>query len=61
MRKLIISLVTAAAIAATAGPAFAAPPDPCHAPAHVAAARATGHVLRQPCWDRGTHPGGLLP
>jgi hypothetical protein len=37
MRKLIISLITAAAIAATAGPAFATPPDPCHAPAHVAA------------------------
>jgi hypothetical protein len=37
MRKLIISLITAATIAATAGPAFATPPDPCHAPAHVAA------------------------
>ena len=37
MRKLIISLITAAAIAATAGPALALPPDPCHAPAHVAA------------------------
>jgi hypothetical protein len=37
MRKLIISLATAAAIAAFAAPAFAAPPDPCRAPAHVAA------------------------
>ena len=37
MRKLIISLAAAAAIVATAAPAFAAPPNPCHAPAHVAA------------------------
>ncbi len=37
MRKLIISLVAGAAIAASAVPAFAAPPDPCHNPAHVAA------------------------
>jgi hypothetical protein len=37
MRKLIISLITAAAIAATAGPALAAPPNPCHAPVHVVA------------------------
>jgi hypothetical protein len=37
MRKLIISLVTAAAITAAAAPAFAQPPDPTHAPAHVAA------------------------
>jgi hypothetical protein len=36
MRKLIISLAAAAAIAATAAPAFAAPPNPCHAPALVA-------------------------
>jgi hypothetical protein len=38
MRKLIISLITAAAIATSAGPALAAPPNPCHAPAHVVAA-----------------------
>jgi len=31
MRKLIISLIAAAAIAATAGPALAQPPNPCHA------------------------------
>ena len=38
MRKLIISLAAAAAItAATAGPAFAAPPNPCHIPARVTA------------------------
>jgi hypothetical protein len=37
MRKLIISLITAAATAATAGPALAEPPNPCHAPAHVSA------------------------
>jgi hypothetical protein len=38
MRKLIISLAAAAAITtATAGPALAQPPDPCHAPAHVSA------------------------
>jgi len=37
MRKLIITLAAAAALAATAGPALAQPPDPCHAPAHVAA------------------------
>ncbi len=37
MRTLIISLTAAAAIAASAAPAFAQPPDPCHAPAHVAA------------------------
>jgi hypothetical protein len=37
MRKLIILLTAAAAIAATAAPAFAQPPNPCHAPAHVAA------------------------
>ena len=37
MRTLIISLAAAAAIAASAAPAFAQPPDPCHAPAHVAA------------------------
>ena len=37
MRKLIISLAAAAAIVASAAPAFAAPPDPCHAPAHAAA------------------------
>jgi hypothetical protein len=37
MRKLIISLITAAAITATAGPALAAPPNPCHPSAHVAA------------------------
>jgi hypothetical protein len=36
MRKLIISLITAAAIAATAGPALAQPPNPCHG-AQVAA------------------------
>ena len=34
MRKLIITLAAAAALAATAGPALAQPPDPCHAPAH---------------------------
>jgi hypothetical protein len=49
MRKLIISLITAAAIAATAGPAFAAPPDPCHAPAHVAAIRVPGPGCRAIC------------
>jgi hypothetical protein len=37
MRELIISLAAAAAIAASATPAFAQPPDPCHAPARVAA------------------------
>jgi hypothetical protein len=37
MRKLIISLAAAAAITAAAAPAFAQPPAPCHAPAHVAA------------------------
>jgi hypothetical protein len=37
MRKLIISLTAAAAIAATAAPAFAQPPTPCHASAHVTA------------------------
>jgi hypothetical protein len=37
MRTLIISLAAAGAIAASAAPAFAQPPDPCHAPAHVAA------------------------
>jgi hypothetical protein len=36
MRKLIISLIAAAAIAATAGPALAQPPNPCHG-AQVAA------------------------
>jgi hypothetical protein len=37
MRKLIISLAAAAITAATAAPAFATPPDPCNAPAHVVA------------------------
>jgi hypothetical protein len=37
MRTLIISLITAAAIASSAAPAFAEPPNPCHAPARVAA------------------------
>jgi hypothetical protein len=37
MRKLIISLAASAAIAAGAALAFAQQPDPCHAPAHVAA------------------------
>jgi hypothetical protein len=36
MHTLIISLAAAAAITAAA-PALAQPPDPCHAPAHVAA------------------------
>jgi len=37
MRTLIISLAAAAAIAASAAPAFAQPPDPRHARAHIAA------------------------
>lgn len=37
MRTLIISLAAAAAIAASAAPAFAEPPNPCHALADVAA------------------------
>jgi hypothetical protein len=37
MRTLIISLITAAAIASSAAPAFAQPPNPCHTPARVAA------------------------
>jgi hypothetical protein len=44
MRKLIICLATAAAITAAAAPALAQPPNPSHAPAHVAA------IVR--------HPGG---
>lgn len=43
MRRLIISLITAAAIAATAAPAFAQPPDRCHACAAVQAAQAATH------------------
>jgi hypothetical protein len=52
MRKLIISLITAAATAATAGPALAQPPNPCRAPAHVGASATRGYVVRQP------DPGG---
>jgi hypothetical protein len=37
MRKLIICLAAAMAITAAAAPALAQPPNPCHAPAHVAA------------------------
>ncbi|HEV2258946.1 MAG TPA: hypothetical protein VGS06_38005 [Streptosporangiaceae bacterium] len=37
MRKLIISPAAAAAIAASAAPAFAEPSNPCQNPAHVAA------------------------